>query len=404
MLSAADNQYLTRVDGDAPMGVMLRNNYWFPAILSCRLLPDGAPRRVRLLGRNFVAFRSTDGRVGVFNEACPHRGVSLVLARNEDNALRCVFHGWKYGVDGTVLEVPTEPRNQKELCKRVPLRHYAVREGAGIVWVWIGDAAPERFPDFEFMSVPDDQVYAVQQTLKCNWVQDVEGGLDSAHVGILHSTWLKALAIPGAGVDTAPIYEFQDQSSGYQYAAIRKTASGGRYIRVNRFVMPWYAFICPEEIPEGDRLVIFSTPIDDYNTTHWMLRYNRVRPLKPSFMNPVEDRSNFPPLPPGDSENAWGQNRQAMADGHFSGFSHVNTEDFAVAQSQGQILDRATEYLNEGDRAVVMMRRQLLDTARAYESGAPMPLAEHKSIPYPQLRADALELPAGEPWQSHLSV
>src|SRR5437868_925448 len=111
MMSPEDNELLTRVENGAPMGRLLRENYWFPAVIDERLTPDGRPVGFRILGENFVAFRSTDGRVGVFDEHCPHRRASLLLARNEDNALRCLYHGWKFGVDGTVLEVPTEPNN-----------------------------------------------------------------------------------------------------------------------------------------------------------------------------------------------------------------------------------------------------------------------------------------------------
>jgi len=125
-----DNYLITRVENGAPMGHMLRENFWFPAALSCKLVAGKSPLRVRLLGEQFIAFRSTDGRVGFFDENCPHRRASLALARNEDNALRCIFHGWKFSVDGTVLEVPTQPNNAADFCTRVPLRHYPVREAA----------------------------------------------------------------------------------------------------------------------------------------------------------------------------------------------------------------------------------------------------------------------------------
>ncbi len=402
MMKASDNELITRVENGAPMGEMLRSNFWFPATPSSKLLADKAPVRVRLLGEPFVAFRSTDGRVGFFNEHCPHRGASLALARNEDNALRCIFHGWKYGVDGTVLEVPTEPHNKTDFCRRVPIKSYPAREAAGIVWVWLGKGAPGRFPEFEFTTVPDEQVYSVCQNVPYNWVQDVEGGLDSAHVSILHSYWLKRISIPLAGLDTAPTYDFHPQPSGYRYAAIRKLPNGDAYIRVNQFVMPWFAFICPEETPEGDRLVIITTPNDDLNSTHWMVRYNRVRPLKPSYANPAEDRGNWPPLPPGGPADNWGQDREAMAAGHFTGFNHVNTEDFAVAASQGRIVDRSQEYLNAGDRAVVMFRRQLLTTVREFMEQKPLSLVDHVQIEYRQIKADALVIPQTQSWRESI--
>lgn len=392
----AENELLTLVEHRAPMGEFLRSNYWFPATLSAKLTADGMPVRVRLLGENFVAFRATDGRVGFFNEACPHRRASLALGRNEDNGLRCIFHGWKYGVDGTVLEVPTEPHNQTDFCKKVPLRHYPVREAGGMVWAWIGRGAPLRFPDFEFNTLPPDRVYAVEQHVACNWVQDLEGGLDSAHVSWLHREVLKTIGIPLALDDGAPVYEFTDTNYGYRYAAIRKTLAGENYIRINEFVMPWFQLICPEK-DDGQRLTIISVPTDDTHCVHRMIRYNPFAPIVPDYIYPAPDAANFPPLPP-EGEN-WGQDRAAMARGHWSGFHHVNTEDFAVTLSMGPITDRTEEYLNAGDRGVIRARKQLLDTVKAFREGRPMPLAQHDAIPYPSIRS-AMSVQASADWHA----
>lgn len=392
-----DNELLTRVENGAPMGEMLRNSFWFPATVSAKLIAGGAPVRVRLIGENFVAFRAGDGRVGFFNEACPHRRASLALARNEDNALRCLFHGWKYGVDGTVLEVPTEPNNQTDFCKKVPLKHYPTREAGGMLWAWIGRHEPKRFPDFEFNNLPPEQVYAVEQHLECNWVQDLEGGLDSAHVSWLHREALKALGIPLALDDGAPVYEFDDTASGYRYAAIRKTKSGERFIRVNEFVLPWFQFICPEK-EDGQRLTIISIPTDDTHVVHRMVRYNPFRAMTPDYIFPAPDPGNFPPLPP-PGEN-WGQDRAAMAQGHWSGFHHVNTEDFAVTLSMGPITDRSEEYLNAGDRGVIRARKQLLDTVKAYIAGKPMDLVQHDTIPYATIRATTAVQTADDDWRA----
>jgi nitrite reductase/ring-hydroxylating ferredoxin subunit len=397
-MTEQDNELLTRVENGAPMGQMLRNNYWFPAALSEKLVADGAPLRIKLLGERFVTFRATDGRVGFFNEACPHRRASLALARNEDNALRCLFHGWKYGVDGTVLEVPTEPNSQTDFCKKVPLRHYPVREAAGMVWVWLGSGAPKRFPEFEWTSLPADYSYTTEQHIDCNWVQDLEGGVDSAHVSWLHREVLKQLGIGLAKEDGAPVYEFEPTPAGYRYAAIRTLPDGMRYVRVNDFVMPWYALICPEK-PRGTRLVIITVPTDDLHCVHRMLRYNPFHPLdEPDFLYPAPDPGNFPPLPP-DGEN-WGQDRAAMARGHWSGFHHVNTEDFAATVSMGPITDRSEEYLNSGDRAVIRTRKHLLDTVREHMAGKELTLAQHDTIPYASMRAVMGLLSESEDWRA----
>ena len=399
MLSREDNELMCRVENGAPMGKFLRNNYWFPAALSVKIEAGGAPHRVRLIGENFVLFRSNDGRLGLFDEYCPHRAASLLLARNEDNALRCIFHGWKFGVDGTVKEVPTEPNNATEFCKKVPLKSYPVREGAGFVWVWIGEGEPVPFHDFEFFGLPENQTYAVGQRLNYNWVQDVEGGTDSAHVSILHQSYLGQVnLVEYAENDTAPTLEFESRIGGYSYVAKRNLKDGNQYCRVNQFVMPWFCFICPEQLKHGDRLVIITTPHDDTSCTHWMMRYNMWKPLSPSFMNPVMDPGNFPPAPPGDEASHWGQDRFLMKT-HFTGFKHLNTEDFAVALSQRPIAPRTTEYLNQNDLAVVRLRRLLIGSVKEYMAGKRPENSYHENIPYSKIRASAGILPPGGNWR-----
>ena len=397
-LSVKDNELLTRVEGGAPMGKMLRENYWFPATIASKLVAGGAPVRVRLIGEQFVTFRTEDGRVGFFNEACPHRRASLAIARNEDNALRCMFHGWKFGVDGTVLEVPTEPNNRTEFCKKVPFKHYPVREAGGIVWAWIGKSEPKQFPEFEFNTLPADQYFAAEQHLPCNWIQDLEGGVDSAHINWLHREVLKGIGIGISLEDDAPIYDIDRTNSGFRYAAIRNLKNGSKYIRVNQYVMPFYQFICNEQIPDGPRLCIISVPTDDTHCVHRIVRYNPFAKLEHDYLNPAGvDPGNFPPpFPAGEN---WGQDRAAMAAGHWSGFHHVNTEDFAAAVSQGPITDRSQEYLNSGDRAVILARKLLLDSVKEFRAGKPVRLAQHEEIPYPQIRPVADVLPDSAEWR-----
>ena len=393
MLNAKDNDLMCRVENDAPMGRFLRSNYWFPAALSVKIESGEAPHRVRLIGEDFVIFRSHDGRLGMFDELCPHRGTSLALARNEDNALRCIFHGWKFGVNGTVMEVPTEPHNATEFCNTVPLRHYPVREAAGIVWAWIGEGTPVPFPDFEFTGLPADQTYVVTQQLACNWVQDVEAGVDSAHVSQLHKSFLASMNLERAADDEAPVLEFDEsRPGGFRYVAKRNLADGNQYCRTGQFLMPWHAFIRPEVMHHGDRLVVLTTPRDDTNCTHWILRFNPWKTLSPSCQNPAPDPGNFPPLPPGGPESNWGQDRFLMKT-HFTGFRHLNTEDFAVAMSQRPIAPRSREYLCHSDLAVVKLRRNLLQAVTEFTEGkAP------EKAPYSTIRASAGILQKGADW------
>lgn len=404
MLSPSDNDLLTRVEGDAPMGRFLRENFWFPAGLSEVLKADGDPLRVRLVGRSYVAFRSTDGRVGFFNEGCPHRGVSLALARNEDNALRCIFHGWKFGVDGQVKEVPTQPTHHDAFCKKVPLKHYPVREAAGLFWVWLGGGEPKQFPNFDFTEYDPGRYRAIRQELKFNWIQSVEGLIDSAHVSILHQGWLqtagdKYASLASAGQDTAPVYEFEDLPGGFRYAAIRKNGPDKSYIRVTNYTAPFYCFV-----PFNTGNCVISVPIDDTATALYFVQYNKDGPVAASAYGPVSDPSNWPPYLKGGPEERWGQDRDAMRRGSFTGFTeHFMLEDFAVAESQGTISDRSLEFLNEGDKAVMKFRRLMLDNVKAYEAKGETPLANVDSVPYPKIHSSAEVVPANTPWREYFS-
>lgn len=403
MMTQEDNELLTRVENEAPMGAMLRRHFWFPAALSAKLEAGGKPVPLRLCGRNYVLFRAGDGRVGCFDELCPHRGASLLLARNEDNALRCIFHGWKYSVTGECVDVPTQPDDVEAFCKTVPLNHHPTREAAGIVWVWLGGTGqPPKFPDFEFTHLAPEQCVAMKQITRYNWVQGVEGTMDSAHVGVLHQTSLRNIGQIGlSSRNKAPVYEFDDQPYGFRYAGIRKLEDGRLYTRVNSFVMPWFGFICPEQIPDGDRTAIFAVPVDDTVSIHWNVRYNPHKPLAPhSDFLVLSDHDNWPPAVDGDRENAWGQSRTLMKAGHFTGISHVVTEDFVVAQSQGPIVDRTKEYLNVGDLAVVRVRRLLLRAVREFQQGRVPALAQHDEIDYGRIRPVGAIIAPSEDWQA----
>jgi len=405
MLAKEENDRLCRVEGDAPMGRMLRELYWIPAANSEKIIAGGKPVRCRLIGRDYVLFRTHKGIVGCFDERCPHRGVSLALARSEDEALRCIYHGWKFGVNGKVLEVPTLNERQEEFCQKVHFNHHAVREAAGMVWVYVGSAkTPPPFPAFEFTALPPEQCVPFKQTLPFNWVQDLEGTMDSSHLSMLHSSYFVTLALQGGQAllmkhDKSPRYEVEKQPYGYRYAAFRDLPDGREYARINNFALPWYAFICPGDAPDGDRTAIFGVPIDDTHTMHWMVRYNPHKPVTSQYLTHFSDPDNWPPLPPGGPEDNWGQDRYLMEKkGHWSGFKAIATEDFAVGVSQGAIADRSLEQLCATDIAVVHLRRLLLDAVGEFAAGKVPTLANHAAIDYPGIRPVVDTLRAGQDW------
>jgi phthalate 4,5-dioxygenase len=406
MLTPEENELLTRVCGDAPMGRMLRKHVWIPALLSQKLVADGAPVRSRLLGEDFVAFRATDGRVGFFDEACPHRGVSLALARNEENALRCIFHGWKYDVSGRCVEVPTQPLNHDGFCAQVRLNHYPVHEAAGIVWVYLGTGDPPPFPDFEFVRFDaPSYVFPTMGVGHFNWLQAVETTMDSSHLGILHSTSIKALGDVGLTKDyTAPVYEVEQKPFGFRYASIRNMDDGRAYVRFNTFVAPWFAFIAPTINNAPGYAVQFNTPVDDEHTIFFLIEFRRtgLDLAKFPMIAHCTDPSNWPPGVPDDPSTHWGQDREAMAHGHFTGFTaHVLTEDVAVNTSMKPIVDRSKETLNLADTAIVRLRQTLLRSVREFIAGTEPAFVSQ--CEYPEIGAQSDVIPAGVPWREHFA-
>lgn len=390
MITKEDNELLCRVTGDAPMGRMLRQYYWLPAVLSVRVRKGDAPVRVKLFGQNFVAFRGGNGEVGFLDEACPHRGASLALARVDDCALTCLFHGWRISSRGEVLDVPNEPNNPKEFAKTVKVKSYPTREGAGLIWVWLGEGTAPPPPDFEWMDLPPDQVYAAGIELNANWLQGVEATIDSSHVALLHQSWTTSSATDFAATrqNTAVSYQFDKKDYGFRAAALRATPDGSCLARVTEFVMPYYGLIAPiYSGPQQDRTAIIAVPIDDENLIQWYIYYN---PEKPVDSWRRTQRANQWPMAgglPGDASNNWGQNRQIMDAGNSTGFYEIVIEDFVVMVSMGPIVDRSQEYLCSADQAIVRVRRQLLDEVRGFMKGKTPKSAQGDSMSYRDIRA-----------------
>lgn len=398
-----ENELLTRVENGAPMGRMLRQLYWIPAVLSSRVEAGGAPVRVKLFGDRFVAWRAHDGRIGFTNEACPHRGVSLALARNEDNALRCVFHGWKFSVAGEVLECPNEAANPEGFRKTVPFRNYAAREGAGLVWVYLGEGEAPPPPNFEWMDLPADQAYSCGLELKSNWLQGVEATIDSSHIAVLHQSHLSQSKTQMAATtaNTAVRYKFEDTSYGYRAAALRDVPGGDCLARVTEFVMPYYGLIPPIWGKDEDRAVIIAVPVDDDHLIQWYTYYNTHGPVD-SMKRTL--RANTWPMAGGivdDPDKAWGQNRMLMRNGNHTGFNDIVVEDFVMQVSMGTIVDRSAEYLCSADAAIVRLRRNLLKAVRGYMQGDLPASASPEGRDCANVRATGGMLPAGsDDWRN----
>jgi phthalate 4,5-dioxygenase len=386
MLTTAENELITRTAAETPGGGFLRR-FWYPVLTSDDLRPGGAPKRVRLLGEDLVAFRGSDGRAGLLDEACPHRRASLALARNEDCALRCLFHGWQIAADGTVIDVPSEPDGAR-FASKVRSRSYAVREVAGVLWAYIGPGEPSQFPAYAFGSLPETQIRITRAIVRCNWVQIVEGFLDSSHISHLHAS----INSGDAGyremklADGAPSFDVEVTPYGLYAAAIRK-AGGKRYARVTEMVMPGAGFIPAPRVPGPGydaypEVVIFGVPIDDVTTLQWWIRYTR-RP---------EDAGNLFGggwVARQEADALWGQDRDKIESGHATGLASLALEDIAMAESQGAIADRSREYLGSSDSVITRYRRLLIEQIRAHAAGE-TPACLNGNLPYESRRAHAV--------------
>jgi len=405
MLTQEDNDLLSRVCNGAPMGRMMKQYWWIPAARSANVEPDGKPLRVRLFGQNYVAFRATNGKAGFFDEACPHRGASMALARNEDNALRCIYHGWKFSVDGKTVAVPTQPVNEAEYCKHVPLKHYPVRESAGILWVWLGEGdQPPAFPKLPFIDLPAENMVVFRQKVNANWLQAVETTMDSAHLGVLHQSWLVGFGdIEYSSANMAPVYHVAQKSYGFRYAAVRTLKDHRNYVRTNAFVMPWYGIVSPNQADIKGGSAFFSIPIDDENIWYWQITYRTDDKLVLNKTHHFTDADSWPPLPPGTPDENWGQDREAMKNGHFTGFTQMlGTEDFAVIQSMGPIQDRTREYLGAGDGAVLAVRRCMMNSVREFMGGKVPALAKHEDIDYSGATPKSMVVEEQQNWRAML--
>lgn len=402
-LTREENDLITRVEGDAPLGRMLRQHYWMPGAPSDALEAGGKPFRLRMFGKDYVLFRNPQGEVGVLDEACPHRLASLALGRNETAGLQCIYHGWRFDTKGNCVDAPNaDPRVREHFCKTVRTGKYRARDLGGIAWVWLGEGDQEpAMPNLPFTALPANQRFVTSVEVPSNWLQGVEATMDTTHLSFLHSSTIEIQGGTRKHVigETSARLEFEEKPYGFRYAAIRQVQSTGqRYVRVNNYVMPWYSVICaPDDM--GPSTVFMSVPVDDYNHRAWFVHFNMHGPLGTTMHTLSNDLLNWPPLPPGAPRDNWGQDRGMMARGHYSGFpQHLATEDFAMFMSQGRILDRTVEQLCDADGAIVRLRRALINTVRKFQESDGRIGGE--VIDYPAIQSVSKVLEGAEDWKS----
>ena len=386
MLRKEQNDYLCQTGPGTPMGEMFRC-YWLPVFLSEELPEnDCPPVRVKLLGERLLAFRDSEGRLGLIDEFCAHRGVSLWFGRNEECGLRCPYHGWKFDITGQCVEVPSEAV-ESGYAKKIKLKNYPLIEKGGVLWTYMGPAdrqPPE--PEFEFCSVPLNQTFTSKRLQECNWLQAMEGGIDSSHVSFLHRGDLSndPLFKGAAGnkynmQDFKPVFEVVENEGGLLIGARRNAEDDQYYWRITPWVMPCYTGVPPRgDHPSHGH---FWVPSDDENCWAWSYDYHPTRPLTDKERAAMLDGKgihvkNIPGTfrPLANKDNDYLMDRAGQKAGRtFSGVEGIGMQDASLQESMGPVCDRTKENLVSTDNGIIMARHRLLRAARA--------LAEKGTIP-----------------------
>jgi phthalate 4,5-dioxygenase oxygenase subunit len=394
MLSAEDNRQLTQSDAGTPMGELLRR-FWLPVLLSEELPePDGPPKKITVMGEALLAFRDTRGRIGVLDQHCPHRGANLWLGRNEECGIRCVYHGWKFDTDGRCVDMPTSypDLNAKD---KMRIKAYPVREWGDMIWAYMGPAEMKpELPALEMALLPPEHRYVSKKWQDCNWVQAMEGSIDTAHFTFAHLTFdkeeneildikkhfvnplvrMSADHMRWIAEDPRPVIKVNEHDAGLTIAGGRLTGSDNIYWRIAQFLMPVHSY-APSAMP-GD--TIFGQtfiPVTDTNCWIYTYAWNPERPLTNDERQAYkrgngvisEVDENYVPLR--HKGNNYLLDRALQKTKSYTGIKGVSEQDAAVQDSQGPIADRTREHLGPTDLGILHWRKFMIEAARALQQG-----------------------------------
>jgi len=401
VLSAADNELLTRTGAGTAMGELFRR-FWQPVLLSKEVPePDGPPVRVTVFGQSLVAFRDTDGRVGLVDPRCPHRGANLFFGRNEACGLRCAYHGWKFDVDGRCVDMPTMPP-ESGFRDKVRITAYPTREWGDFVWAYLGPAGTEPpLPDLEFARLPAAHRFVSKKLQQCNWAQACEGALDTAHFSFLHMpVWSGDAAVDAAVSrssvdrertrwmrdDPRPEFDVVMHDVGFVAGGARRATGDARYWRIAQFLMPNHA-LTPNAFPGENIHGQAWVPIGDEACWVYCYTWNPDRPLtedeRRAFRagRTVHAAVDAQWVPVRNRDNDYLIDRVAQQQRSYTGIEGVSEQDAMIQDSQGLVADRTREHLGPTDAAIIEFRRMILRAARELRGGVE-PAAPRASAAY----------------------
>jgi nitrite reductase/ring-hydroxylating ferredoxin subunit len=385
MMTEETNVFLTRTGPGTPMGELCRR-YWLPAMLDWELPePDCPPVRVKLLSEKLVAFRDTQGRIGLVDEFCAHRGVSLWFGRNEECGLRCPYHGWKYDVNGQCVDLPSEAQ-ESGMRSRIKLKSYPCVELGGVIWAYMGPPAEQPpLPGFEWVHLPPSHRVTTKRWQESNYLQAIEGGIDSSHVSFLHrgdmasDPFHRKTAGAKFVKSTKTTFDILDAPGGLLIGARRDADPGNHYWRITQFIMPWYTLIPPyaNNALNGHARV----PMDDENCMAWSMTFHPTAPIPEKHIELIKDGNGvhaelipgtFRPVANRDNDYLIDRAKQKSGR-HYNGVRGLAMQDASVQESMGPIADRTQENLVSTDNAIIMARQRLVKAARDVQNGGKAP-------------------------------
>ena len=409
MLRKEQNDLITQTGPNTAMGDLFRR-YWIPALLAEELLAnDCPPVRVKLLSERLVAFRDSKGRLGLIDEFCPHRGASLWFGRNEKCGLRCPYHGWKFDVTGQCIEVPSEPTESK-FADKIKLKSYPLVERGGVLWTYMGTVEHQPLlPEWEFATVPPKHRFLSKRFQECNYLQAMEGGIDSSHVSFLHSGNLESDPLfKGAKgnkynlSDMQPHFEVVESPGGLYIGARRNAENGNYYWRITQWVMPSFTMVPPR----GNYSVHghFWIPIDDENCWAWSYDYHPTRELTDTEVEAMTRGKGvhvkhvpgtYRPL--ANKDNDYLMDRDAQRRGTtYSGVEGIAIQDGSLQESMGPIVDRTKENLVSTDNGIIMARHRLMKAAKKLAKGLSPPGVD---TAHQKVRSASVILPPDQPFK-----
>ncbi|MDJ0978154.1 MAG: Rieske 2Fe-2S domain-containing protein [Erythrobacter sp.] len=411
-MHAIDNELLTRTGPGTPMGTYMRQ-FWFPAMLSSELEAGGAPVRLQVLGERWVAFRTESGAVGVVDHLCAHRCASLFFGRNEEEGIRCVYHGWKYDVTGQCVDIPSEP-DGRAFAKRLKLAAARVHEVGGLVWLYLGDEeTPPPFPQFDVNQRPAEECVASITLRECNWLQALEGDIDTCHVGFLHLGGIPADTFPKGSInyyrqlDLAPRYEVVETDYGALYDAYRQGSPTETYHRIGQFILPFYAMTPPFQLDSGAAHLRAWVPADDHHVWLIELRHGDVPLTRDADGKPMPGGTIGWDYLPNTSDwlGRWRVKQNAANDygmdrsrANYTGIDGIPLQDQAITESMGPIQDRTREHLGSSDRMIAICRRRLLREARALADDGAKGASALSPERFSAIRSGNMLRPEGADW------